>query len=82
MRFNTISNDNKVYIIRRYTDYIITRMSDIEILDAFKNYLFQEKMHYPNDTLEEEIKRYCPEILENHFTEEVVGKGAEYAKAI
>jgi hypothetical protein len=39
-------------------------------------------MHYPNDTLEEEIKRYCPEILENHFTEEVVGKGAEYAKAI
>jgi hypothetical protein len=82
MRFIEISNDNKAYIVRRYTDYVISRMDDIEVLDAFRNYFFQEKMSYPNDTLEEEIKKHCPEILEDHLSEEVIGKGAEYAKTI
>jgi hypothetical protein len=80
MRLKNISNDNKVYIIRRYADYIITRMDDVEILDAFRNYFFQEKMNYPNDTLEEEIKKHCPELLEDHIAEEVIGKGVEHVK--
>lgn len=80
MRIIELSNDNKTYIVRRYTDHVISRMNNIEILDAFRNYFFQEKISYPNETLEEEIKKHCPEILEDHISEEVIGKGAEYAK--
>ena len=82
MKFIEISNDNKAYVVRRYTDYIISRMDNIEVLDSFRNYFFQEKMSYPNDTLYEEIFRHCPEILDDHLAEEVIGKGVEYAKSI
>ena len=57
-------------------------MSDSEIYDAFKDYLFNEKIAYPIPVLWEEIKKHCPEILENNIAEQVVGKGSEYAKAI
>jgi hypothetical protein len=57
-------------------------MDSIEIFDEFKNYFFKEKMDYKNNILEDEINRLCPEILEDHFPEKVIGKGAEYAKSI
>jgi hypothetical protein len=77
-----ITSDNKSYIVRRYVDYILTRMDNNDMLGALKDYLFREKMSYPIDTLSLEINRHCPEILEDRFVEEVVGKGDEYAQAI
>lgn len=80
MKLIKISDDNKAYVVRRYTDYIIAHMDNIEVLDSFRNYFFREKMSYPVDTLEIEINKHCPEILEDHTVENVIGKGAEYAK--
>lgn len=77
-----ITTNNKSYIVQRYVDHVAYRMSDGEIYDAFKDYLYREKMAYPVDTLNSEIKRYCPEILEDDIAEKVVGKGPEYAKTI
>jgi hypothetical protein len=57
-------------------------MDSIEIFNEFKNYFFKEKMDYKNNLLEDEINRFCPEILEDHFSEIVIGKGEEYAKSI
>jgi hypothetical protein len=82
MRHFNITNDNKAYIVRRYCDYTISRMDSIEIFNEFKNYFFKEKMDYKNNLLEDEINRFCPEILEDHFSEIVIGKGEEYAKSI
>lgn len=82
MRRIQITNDNKAYIVRRYTDYALSRMDNVEILNAFKDYFYREKIGYPINTLESEIDRYCPEILEDHFSENIVGKGDEYAKTI
>jgi hypothetical protein len=79
MRHVKITSNNKDYIVRRYTDYVLSRMDDIEILENFKDYFFREKIGYPIDTLETEINKYCPEILEDHISEEVVGKAAEYS---
>lgn len=73
-----ITVDNKDYVVRRYTDYILSRMDNLEILDSFKDYFFREKMAYPIETLEQEINRHCPYVLEDHIAEEVVGKGSEY----
>lgn len=77
-----ITTDNKSYIVRRYTDYTLSRMNNTEILNGFKEYFYREKIGYPIATLESEIDRYCPEILEDHFAEAVVGKEDEYAKNI
>lgn len=77
-----ITPDNKGYVVRRYVDYIVSRMDSTEILDSFKSYLYNEKMGYPIDTLELEINRHCPEILQDHTAEQLVGKGKEYAKTI
>ena len=40
------------------------------------------KMFTYHDTLEIEIRRHFPDILEDHSGEAVVGKGREYAKAV
>lgn len=82
MRTTHITDDNKSYIVRRYTDYVLSRMDNVEIWESFKDYFYKEKISYKNSTLEEEIKRYCPEILEDTFPENVIGKGEEYAKVI
>lgn len=82
MKTTHITDENKSYIIRRYTDYVVSRMDNVEIWEAFKDYFYKEKISYQNHTLEEEIKRYCPDILEDTFPENVIGKGTEYAKAI
>jgi hypothetical protein len=82
MRHLHITSDNKPYFVRRYTDYIVSRMDNLEIMDSFKDYFYREKIGYPIETLEVEINRYCPEILDDHIAEEVVGKGVEYAKSI
>jgi hypothetical protein len=73
-----ITEDNKPYTVRRYTDYIVTRMDNIQLLEEFKNYFYREKIGYPCETLENEINRYCPEILEDHVVENVVGRGPEF----
>lgn len=77
-----INSDNKSYMVRRYVDYIITRMDNNDILDALKDYLFREKMSYPIDTLSQEINRHCPSILETHMSELLIGKENEYASSI
>ena len=77
MRHVKITSNNKDYIVRRYTDYVLSRMDDIEILENFKDYFFREKIGYPIDTLETAINKSCPEIIEAHISEEVVGKAAE-----
>lgn len=77
-----ITPDNKSYIVTRYVDYILTRMDTLDMFGALKDYLLREKMSYPIDTLNLEIERHCPQILEDHFVEDVVGKENEYAKAI
>lgn len=82
MRHLKITDDNKPYIVRRYTDYIVSRMDNVEIFEELKNYIYKEKVDYPISTLELEINKYCPEILEDHIVEQVIGKGAEYAKSI
>jgi hypothetical protein len=53
-------------------------MDEEEIYTSFKDYFFREKMGYPIATLKEEIIRHCPEILDDHLAETVVGKGNEY----
>jgi hypothetical protein len=75
-----ITESNKSYIVRRYTDYIVSRMDNLELLEEFKDYFYREKIGYPIDTLQNEINKFCPEILEDHLIESVVGKGAEYAQ--
>jgi hypothetical protein len=82
MKHLKISSDNKDYIVERYSSFMLSRMNDLEILEAFRDYFHKEKMSYPNETLEQEINRFCPAVLEDHIAEEVLGKGAEYAKAI
>lgn len=82
MRKLELTTENKSFIVQKYVDHVIYRMSDGEIYDAFKDYFFREKMAYPIPTLWEEIKRHCPEILEDNIAEQVVGKGSEYAKTI
>jgi hypothetical protein len=78
MRQLQITPNNKSYIVRRYCDYILSRIDNDEVYTGFKDYFFREKMGYPIDTLKEEIVRYCPEILEDHLAESVVGKDKEY----
>lgn len=82
MRKLELTTDNKSYIVQKYVDHVAYRMGDNEIYDAFKDYFYREKIAYPIETLSAEIKRYCPEILEDNISEQVVGKGAEYAKVI
>jgi hypothetical protein len=77
-----VTIDNKAYISRRYVDYIVSHMDEIDILDSFKDYLYREKFNYPNATLEVEIGRHCPELLQDDTTEELVGIGGDYVKAI
>ncbi|NDD84188.1 hypothetical protein EBZ38_07935 [bacterium] len=77
-----VTIENKAYITRRYVDYIVSHMDEIDMLDSVKDYIYREKFNYPNATLETEIARHCPELLQDHTTEELVGKGGEYAKAI
>jgi hypothetical protein len=78
MRQLQMTPDNKSYIVRRYCDYVLSRIDNDEVYTGFKDYFFREKMGYPIDTLKEEIGRYCPEILEDHLAESVVGKDKEY----
>jgi hypothetical protein len=73
-----ITTDNQSYIVKRYCDYVLSRMDVEDIYSSFKDYFFREKMGYPIPTLKEEITRYCPEILEDHLAETVVGKNKEY----
>lgn len=73
-----ITPDNKFYIVRRYCDYVLSRMDTEDIYSSFKDYFFREKMGYPIKTLTEEIHRHCPEILEDHLAESVIGKDKEY----
>lgn len=77
-----VTIENKAYLTRRYVDYIISHMDQIDIFDSLKDYIYKEKFNYPNATLENEIIRHCPELLQDHIVEELVGKGEEYAKAI
>lgn len=77
-----LTTENKSYVVEKYVDHVAYRMGDIEIYNAFKDYLYREKIAYPIDTLYAEIKRHCPEILEDDIAEKVVGKGPEYAKTI
>jgi hypothetical protein len=57
-------------------------MDEVDMLDSLKEYIYKEKFNYPNLTLELEVGRHYPELLQDHTTEELVGKGGEYAKAI
>lgn len=77
-RLIKITESNKPYIVRRYTDYVVSRMDNLQLLEEFKDYFYREKTGYPIDTLSTEINKFCPEILEDHLVESVVGKGAEY----
>jgi hypothetical protein len=78
MKTLIINENNKSYFTKRYVDHILSRMDQTDIWGSLKNYLFKEKIKYPTDTLQAEIKRYCPSILEEHLSESVVGKGEEY----
>ena len=78
MKTFQITPDNKQYIVRRYCDYVISRMDEEEVYNSFKDYFFREKMGYPINTLTEEIKRYCTELLDDHLAESVIGKNKEY----
>lgn len=82
MKKFSVNDSNKSYIVRRYVDSIISHMDNEDVYLSFKDYLFREKMGYPNDTLEIEIRRHFPDILEDHSSEVVVGKGREYAKTV
>lgn len=82
MKKFSVNDSNKSYIVRRYVDSIISHMDNEDVYLSFKDYLFREKMEYPNDTLEIEIRRHFPDLLEDHRGEAVVGKGREYAKAV
>lgn len=73
-----ITTDNKSYIVKRYCDYVESHMDDHDIYDSFKEYFFREKMGYPIETLTQEINRHCPDILEEHLSETVIGKDKEY----
>jgi|688.fasta_scaffold772889_2 hypothetical protein len=77
-----VTIDNKAYLTRRYVDYIVSHMDEVDMLDSLKEYIYKEKFNYPNLTLELEVGRHYPELLQDHTTEELVGKGGEYAKAI
>lgn len=65
--------DNKQYVVKKYADNVAYRMDDGEIYDAFKEYFYKEKLSYPLETLESEILKLCPEILEDNIVEQAVG---------
>lgn len=75
-----ITSDNHEYIVKRYVDHIVSHMDIEDFYDTTKEYLFKEKLSYPLETLEEEIKRYSPDLLKDYLVEQVVGKEKEYAK--
>ncbi len=77
-----VTENNKPYIVRRYTDYIVSRMDSLQILEEFKNSFYREKIGYPPDTLDNEITRYCPEVLEDHIVENVVNKRPEFESTL
>jgi hypothetical protein len=77
-----VTIDNKAYLSRRYVDYIVSHMDEIDILESLKDYLYKEKFNYSNSTLEAEIRRHCPKLLKDNTTEELVGKGGEYVNTI
>ena len=79
MRTLHVTSDNKSYIVKRYCDYVVSRMDTEDIYNEFKDYFFKEKMSYPIDTLVNEIQRYCPDILVDNFAENVIGKHDEYS---
>jgi hypothetical protein len=79
-RLLKVTEDNKPYLVRRYTDYIVSRMDNLQLLEEFKDYFYREKIGYPVETLETEMHRYCPEILEDHIVDNVVGRSPEYVK--
>lgn len=81
-RIMTITEDNKPYVVRRYTDYITSRMDNLELLEEFKDYFYREKIGYPIDTLQSEINKFCPEVLEDHIVESVVGKSSEFSRKV
>lgn len=66
MRNLQITPDNKSDIVKKYYDYVVSQMNDLEIYNKLKDYFYQEKMTYPILTLTEEINRYCPQILQDH----------------
>lgn len=82
MRHVHITPSNKSYIIRRYVDNIVSRMDSIDMWESLKDYLYREKFGYPIQTLEDEINKHCPEVLDDNIAESVVGKGDEYAKTL
>jgi hypothetical protein len=80
MRHIHLTPNNKSYIIRRYVDNIVSRMDTIDMWESLKDYLYREKSGYSIETLEDEINKHCPEVLDDNIAESVVGKGDEYAK--
>lgn len=82
MRILTINEKNKAYFAKRYTDYIISRMDEADIWSELKNYIYKEKIKYRPEDLQKEIKKFCPQIIQDHLAESVLGKESEYAQDI
>jgi len=81
MKHINITSENHEYIVKRYVDAIVSHMDTVDFYDTTKEYLYKEKFSYPYETLEQEIARHFPSLLEDHTVEQVIGKEKEYAKA-
>lgn len=80
MKTIDITSENHDYIVQRYVDRIVSRMDNIDFYNTTKEYLYKEKLSYPYETLEQEIARHFPSLLEDHTVEQLIGKEREYAK--
>lgn len=62
-----VDDGNRVEIQRRYIDYLITHMDFMDVRKELWHYLNKEKDRYSNYSLELEISRDAPEILNGQF---------------
>ncbi len=59
-----VDDGNRVEIQRRYIDYLIAHMDFIDVRKELWHYLNKEKDKYSNYSLELEISRDAPEVLD------------------
>jgi hypothetical protein len=59
-----VDDGNRVEIQRKYIDYLISHMDFMEVRKELWHYLNREKDKYSNYSLELEISRDAPEVLD------------------
>ena len=63
-----VDDGNRLEVQRKYIDYLIAHMDFMEVRRELWHYLNKDKDRYSNYSLELEISRDAPEVLETEFS--------------